>query len=259
MSETAIPEDLSNHRDIALQFIREYQNQRIEWYDKVVLKKFLAKDVTMFAARGCVTAFDYLNEAFHATESSSEETVIGTTWQKILASISDDTLDTGDLTTLRGGVLWVLELKSQPNTTNSSSLPQELRSLRSRKEEIEGRRRASGQQVKAALCIAREGKVNAAGKDETVTYRSSTLQRENRDLDGFEYRYISGKKFWQWLAGYDSEVGLLMPISDIDGTNVKLARDRCYVRLSLELTNMLDRNDLGRTIDDLVKLRDRFM
>lgn len=241
---------------MALEVIKEYQRNRIKWYDSVKLKKFLSKDITLFAARGCTTVFDYFEEAFSAVESSSEETVMGTAWQKILAKISEDTLDTGDLTTLRDGVLWVLELKSQPNTTNSSSAVQELRSLRSRQREIAGRRRASSQEVKAAMCIMRESSATSPGKDINMVYTAPDSQLENRDLDGFEYRYISGKKFWQWLAGYDSEIGLLMPISDIDGRMVHMARDRCKIRLRVELNSALEKNNLGQSIDDLVKLRD---
>ncbi|HCD85822.1 MAG TPA: hypothetical protein DEQ45_18690, partial [Agrobacterium sp.] len=110
--------------------------------------------------------------------------------------------------------------------------------------------------VKAAMCIARDGKV---GKDEMREFKPPRFQRESQDLVGFEYRYISGKKFWNWLTSYDSAVGLLMPISDIDGTSVKLARERAFVRLSLDLTNLLDKHNLGKSIDDLVILRDKFM
>ncbi|AZL08018.1 MULTISPECIES: PmeII family type II restriction endonuclease [Brevibacterium] len=248
-----VPQELSSHRDIALEVIKSYQVQRIEWYDKLKVKDLLNKDVTIFAARGCETAADYILEAFHAKESSSEETVMGTSWQNILAKISDDTIDTGDLTTVRDGVVWVLELKSQTNTTNSASFVQELRGLRTRKEEIESRRRASGQPVKVAMCIARDKK----SRDEIRVYSPSDIQRENRDIAGFEYRYITGTKFWQWLAGYDSEIGLLMPISEIDGTAVRMARDRCHVRLVNELFKMLEERGLGQSIDDLVLLRDR--
>ncbi|WP_449371777.1 PmeII family type II restriction endonuclease [Arthrobacter psychrolactophilus] len=255
MTNSTVPVSpvLSAHRDVALSMIAEYQQKRIEWYEKQKLKDMLRKDITMFVARGCTTPSEYLAEAFRAIESSSEETVMGSLWQRILASISEDTLDMGDLTTVRDGVLWVLELKSQTNTTNSSSLPQELRSLRTRMEEVEGRRRASRQPVKAALCVARDGRV---GKDQTLVYASSTLQRENRDLDGFEYRYLTEPKFWQWLAGYDSEIGLLMPLSDIDGSTVKASREACLTRLTGELAQQLYVNKLGSSINDLVLLRD---
>ncbi|MCB4208909.1 PmeII family type II restriction endonuclease [Arthrobacter sp. UM1] len=253
---TEIPDELSDHQDVALRIIKEYQERRIGFYEKLRLKELLEKDIAMFAARGCTTALEYLTEAFHAKESSSEETVMGTHWQRILSAISADTLDTGDLTTQRDGALWVLELKSQTNTTNSSSFVQELRGLRTRMEELKGRRRASGQAVKAAMCIVRDGKV---GKDETRVYKSPDLQRENRDLDGFEYRYITGAKFWQWLAGFNSSIGLLMPLSNVDGSRVQAAREKSLARLSNELTDQLSSHDLGGSLDDLVVLRDRIL
>ena len=48
-----------------------------------------------------------------------------------------------------------------------------------------------------------------------------------------------------------------MPISEIDGTAVRMARDRCHVRLVNELFKMLEERGLGQSIDDLVLLRDR--
>src|SRR5699024_3802789 len=106
---------------------------RLNWYRKEMsLKRLLSKDIAMFAARGVESADEYLDTAFNAVESSSEETVMGNHWQKILSAISADTLDTGDLTTVRDGILWVCEVKSQTNTTNAASFPQELRGLRAR-------------------------------------------------------------------------------------------------------------------------------
>ena len=108
--------------------------------------------------------------------------MIGSMWQKVIAAISADTIDSGDLTTVRDGAVYVCELKAQVNTTNSSSFPQELRGLRQRMSEIAGRRRASAQPVKAALCITRDWK----SVDEVRTFTASDVVRENRDLDGFD-------------------------------------------------------------------------
>lgn len=253
---TVTPEELPNlseHKEAALESIRAYQQKRINWYSNVKLKDLLQKDLTMFVIRGVDTAEGYLEEAFRAKESSSEETVMGTTWQNILAKISDDTIDSGDLTTVRENTVWVCEVKSQPNTTNSSSFPQELRGLRTRMQEITRRRRASNQPVRAAVCIARDKK----GKDEIRVYDSG-LQTENRDLDGFEYRYITGEKFWQWLTNYPSEIGLLMPLSKIEGgAAVAEARAQALSRLKHELTEKLKEHNLTTSVDDIVKLRTR--
>ena len=227
---------LAEHKAAALEIIKDYQRNRIDWYSKIKLSRLLQKDLTMFVARGIDSAEGYLEEAFRAAESSSEETVMG---------------NSGDLTTERDGVVWVCEVKSQTNTTNSSSFPQELRALRVRMEEISRRRRATNKPVKAAICITRDNKA----KDETRIYRND-WQRENEDLNGFEYRYITGEKFWRWLTDYPSEVGLLMPLSEIkDGDKVAEARTQCILRLKRELLDLLSSHNLKNTVDDIVELR----
>lgn len=242
---------LAEHKAAALEIIKDYQCNRIDWYSKIKLSRLLQKDLTMFVARGVDSAEGYLEEAFRAAESSSEETVMGNRWQRIIAQISTDTIDSGDLTTERDGVVWVCEVKSQTNTTNSSSFPQELRALRVRMEEISRRRRATNKPVKAAICITRDNKA----KDETRVYRND-WQRENEDLNGFEYRYITGEKFWRWLTDYPSEVGLLMPLSEIkDGDKVAEARTQCILRLKRELLDLLSSHNLKNTVDDIVELR----
>ena len=257
-------ETLIKHREKVFEIIKEYQMKRINWYKdnlkpknrksdvSKLINKILAKDITMFALRGITTAEEYIDAAFPALESSSEETVMGNTWQEILTQISENTFDTGDITTERDGILWVCEIKSQTNTTNSSSLPQELRALRTRMEEITGRKRVSKQEVKAAFCVTRDKKP----KDEFKTYEASAIQRENHDLNGFEYRYITGEKFWTWLTGYPSEAGLLMPLSAITGGDkVAEARTQCIQNLKCELLELLKKHNLSNSIDDLVMLR----
>lgn len=247
--------ELTQHRETALVMLDQYQQKRINWYDSQKLGNFIhKKDVTMFVARGITTATEYMYEAFRAYESSSEETVMGTLWQNLLTAISADTMDMGDITTVRDGDLWVVELKAQTNTVNSSSLAQEVRTLKHRVQQIDGRHRPSGQRVRAALCVMRDG---VRGKDEIRHFPSSDVQTENRDIIGFEYRYITGPKFWQWLAGYDNEIGLLLPLSDIDGSAVRAARERCIERLRKDLLDELSANGLSDSIDDLVALRDK--
>lgn len=258
--------DLTKHREEVFEIIKRYQNNRINWYKdnlkpknkksevSKLLDRLLTKDITMYALRGITTAEGYIDVAFPALESSSEETVMGNTWQEILTRISENTMDTGDITTERDGILWVCEIKSQTNTTNSSSLPQELRALRTRMEEITGRKRVSKQEVKAAFCVTRDKNP----KDEFKTYKASAVQRENHDLNGFEYRYITGEKFWTWLTGYPSEAGLLMPLSAISGGDeVAEARTHCVQSLKCELLELLRKHNLSNSIDDLVKLRAR--
>ncbi len=259
--EPQIPEDLVEARQDSLRIITDYQDRRVRWYDDIKLVDVLRKDIAMFAARGVSTVDQLLDEAFRAVESSSEETMMGTHWQRILATISRDTFDTGDLTTERDGAIWVCEVKSQRNTTNSSSFPQELRSLRTRQEEIKRRRRASNQPVKAAYCVLRDDRKRGKGVDEERVFPRTDVLKENEDLAGFEYRYISGKQFWGWLTGFESEVALLMPLDDIakNGYRVAVARERSKDRLRKELHLKLTEFGLADSIDDVVKLRDVYL
>ncbi|MBE5065419.1 hypothetical protein INF27_05210 [Bifidobacterium saeculare] len=243
----------TSREDRVRQSIAEYIDRRLEWYSQCSYRQLLGKDFAIFAARGVTTAEEYVVEAFHALESSSEETMIGSMWQKVIAAISADTIDSGDLTTVRDGAVYVCELKAQANTTNSSSFPQELRGLRQRMSEIAGRRRASAQPVKAALCITRDWK----SVDEVRTFTASDVVRENRDLDGFEYRYLSGAAMWRWLCGVDSQYGLLQPLSALETETVKIARERTIIRLQTELLHALRERDLGTGIDDVVTLSER--
>ena len=154
-------EDLSEQRQIVYDALDRFAKKRAEWYrDKkaINLKGLMSKDVVMFASRGVATADEFVVEAFHAKESTSEETVMGTLRQDICAAVSADTLDTGDMTTPRDGNLYVCELKSQKNAVNSSSFPQELRELRDKCETLEHFRRASGQKVLPAFCVMRSDK-----------------------------------------------------------------------------------------------------
>ena len=147
-------------RESARSILNAYIQSRIAFYDgtgssSMTYERLLGKDFAIYALRGIETAEDYAREAFHAVESSSEETAMGTRWQELIASIAENAIDTGDLTATRDGAVYVIELKSQENTTNSSSFPNELRSLRQRMKEITGRKRASNQRVEAAICITR--------------------------------------------------------------------------------------------------------
>ena len=161
-------------RESARSILNAYIQSRIAFYDgtgssSMTYERLLGKDFAIYALRGIETAEDYAREAFHAVESSSEETAMGTRWQELIASIAENAIDTGDLTATRDGAVYVIELKSQENTTNSSSFPNELRSLRQRMKEITGRKRASNQRVEAAICITR----STISKDEWRTFEVS--------------------------------------------------------------------------------------
>ncbi len=266
-------ESIQRQRDVAYGLLGEFAQKRIAWYgdaSKVNLRKLLAKDVIMFAARGVASADEFVAEAFRACESSSEETVIGNTWQAVIAAISSDTLDTGDMMTVRDGALWVCELKSQANTVNSSSFPQELRELKDKCAAQERFRRASGQPVRPAFCVLR----NPRPVDEVRVYRADPRDLPNRDIDGFEYRYLAGDAFWPnrdidgfeyrylagdafwlWLTGFDSVEGLVADVDLIANEGVVEARAACLERLRAEMREALAAHGLGETMNDVLKLK----
>ncbi len=247
-------DEIKMQREIAYSKLSEFSSNREEYYrdkSKINLKKLLSKDVVMFAARGIDNAHDFVEEAFRACESSSEETVMGNTWQSIITAISSDTLDTGDMMTVRDGALYVCELKSQSNTTNSASFPQELRELKDKCESQRRFRRASKQEVKPAFCVLRNNK----SIDEERTYHPDDRDQANKDIDGFQYRYLAGSAFWRWLTGFDSVEGLVDDTSRIAIGNVKLAREECRARLQKEMSDALAKYDLGTSMDDVLELK----
>lgn len=247
-------DEIAKQRDIAYAKLSEFAQNRISWYQdksKISLSKLLGKDVVMFASRGVETAAEFVTEAFRACESSSEETVMGTTWQSIIAAISSDTLDTGDMMTARDDALYVCELKSQTNTTNSSSFPQELRELKDKCEAQRRFRRASNQKVLPAFCVLR----NKKAIDEWRTFDPDARDIANQDIRGFKYRYLAGSAFWQWLTGFDSVEGLVDDIGKIKIGDVREVRRECLERLQSEMTEALHNNNLGNSISDVLELK----
>ncbi|MEG2026005.1 MAG: PmeII family type II restriction endonuclease [Gordonibacter sp.] len=246
--------EIDEQREIAYRYLSDFAANRTTWYrdpKKTNLAMLLKKDVVMFAARGVATAEEFVIEAFRACESSSEETVIGNTWQAVVAAISSDTLDTGDMMTVRDGALYVCELKSQTNTVNSSSFPQELRELKDKCAAQKRFKRASNQDVLPAFCILKEKKPI----DEMRTYRTSERDQANKDIDGFCYRYLAGPAFWQWLTGFDSVEGLVEDPSRIDTGDVASARKECMERLLQEMNDALNQRFLPRSIAGVLRLK----
>ncbi|WP_303251365.1 PmeII family type II restriction endonuclease [uncultured Senegalimassilia sp.] len=247
-------DEIAKQRDIAYEMLSKFAEKRTAWYRdtrSVNLDKLLSKDVVMFAARGITTASAFVEESFRACESSSEETVMGNTWQSIIAGISSDTLDTGDMMTVRDGAIYVCELKSQTNTTNSSSFPQELRELKDKCEAQKRFKRASGQDVLPAFCVLR----NKKPIDEWRTFDPDPRDLPNQDIRGFRYRYLAGPAFWQWLTGFDSVEGLVDDLSRIELGEIREARMECLTRLHAEMQIALEDNKLGSSISDVLKLK----
>ena len=249
-------QDLNDQRQVVYDALSKFAAKRCEWYKSsrsINLKSLMEKDVVMFASRGVMTADEFVIEAFHAKESTSEETVMGTLRQEICASVSADTLDTGDMTTLRDGDLYMCELKSQKNTTNSSSFPQELRELRDKCEMMSRFKRASNQKILPAFCVMRSNKP----VDEWRVYTSNNRDQANKDLDGFRYRYLAGAGFWNWLIGMDSVDDLIEDFGNINLGDVRVARASCIDRLQREMSEALEAAGLGHTMNDVLELRRR--
>lgn len=249
-------ENLNEQRRAVYDALSKFARKRTEWYsDKrsINLKGLMAKDVVMFAARGVRNADEFVVEAFHAKESTSEETVMGTLRQEICAAVSADTLDTGDMTTLRDGDLYMCELKSQANTTNSSSFPQELRELRDKCDAMSRFRRASNQRIFPAFCVMRNNKAI----DEWRTYTPQARDHANQDLAGFQYRYLAGAGFWRWLIGLDSIDDLIDDFGNIELGDVRKAREDCIERLKYEMALALAEERLGNSMNDVLELRRR--
>lgn len=247
-------DDLQKRRDIIYARLSEFALKRAAWYrdeKRVNIKKLLGKDVVMFAARGVTTAEEFVNESFRAYESSSEEGVMGTMWQAIITAIASDTLDTGDMMTVRDGALYVCELKSQSNTTNSASFSQELRELKDKCEAQSRFKRASGQKVLPAFCVLRSTK----SVDEVRTHSADARDQPNRDIDGFEYRYLEGKAFWLWLTGFEGVEGIIDDLELINTGDVVEARHECIERLQAEMRQALADNGLGDSINDVLALK----
>lgn len=249
-------DDYALQRQAVYTALAKFAKKRVDWYmdpSKVGLKHLMSKDLVMFAARGVGTAEEFVYEAFRAIESTSEETVMGNIRQEICAAVANDTLDTGDMTTLRDGNLYVCEIKSQANTTNSSSFPQELRELKDKCESMSRFRRASNQQILPAFCVMR----NKKPKDEWVTYEAGPRDQANSDLTGFRYRYLAGAGFWNWLIGMDTVDDLILSFKDIDLGAVREAREKCLHRLKSEMHGALREEGLGQSMTDVLELRRR--
>jgi len=240
-------------RQIVMDEFADFADNRVAWYGdskKVSLQHLLNKDVLMFAARGVLTADEFVEEAFRAMESSSEETVMGNLWQRTIAAISAKTLDTGDFISEKPDALWVCEVKSQTNTTNSTSVVQELRNLKTRTEDLKGYKRGSSKPLKSAFCVIRGPRAD----EERVFKVNPSRPKVNADLDGFQYRYLVGSAFWEWLTDYKSAKELVDNIGDLQVAKVRQAREACLARLKQEMSDALSAKGLGATMDDVLKL-----
>ncbi|RYP97056.1 Type II restriction endonuclease [Bifidobacterium pseudolongum subsp. globosum] len=238
--------------EIARQTIARYQAKRLESYQKMHLPQLLGKDVLLFAARGVTTASAFVDEAFRAAESSSEETVMGSTRQE-LAILLSNSADTGDMTVVRDGVKYYCEMKSQTNTTNFGSLAAVLQELKYDVDNDRSRahRTVTNQRVGAALLISRSSKTV---DEERVFHCDSIAKQPYSMLEGFTYRFISGRAMWQWVADVDDPIELVQPLTNLDDGRVSAARSETLFRLHDEMNRELIARHLSDSIDSVYEL-----
>lgn len=229
----------------------DYVRRRIARYRSVKLDSLLVKDVVMFALRGVDSPAKFVVEAFSAWDSSSEETSMGNAWQRVAAELAPSAVEAGDLWANRGSDLWVIEVKSQPNTLNAGGLADAVRKLQARVAERTRAHRVRSQAVKAAI-----GVIRGVASDELRVYGSPAP--EYADINGFEYRYLVGSKFWSWLIGRPSVVSILSDI-EIDGSDLAISRIGALARLQQEMEHRLDDSGLHHTIDSVQKLADEVL
>ena len=237
---------------IAHQAIAKYQTKRLESYRKMHLSQLLGKEVLLFAARGVTTASAFVDEAFKAAESSSEETVMGSTRQE-LAILLSNSADTGDMTVVRDGVKYYCEMKSQTNTTNFGSLAAVLQELKYDVDNDQSRahRTVTNQGVGAALLISRSSRTV---DEERVFHCDSVAKQPYSMLEGFTYRYISGRAMWQWVADVDDPIELVQPLTRLDDGRVAQSRADALARIHHELDGELTRRHLPDDIDSVYEL-----
>ncbi|MEX0750592.1 MAG: PmeII family type II restriction endonuclease [Dehalococcoidia bacterium] len=229
--------------------LRDYVDRRLHFYRTKRLRDLLSKDVLMFALRGVATSDGFVEQAFAALESSSEETTMGHTWQRILKDLAEPAvIDAGDFLAEREGALWVIEEKSQTNTLNASSLAQTVRALKDRVERYRTFQQARRQPVKAMIGVMR-----GREDDREMRFPAGGPRTENRDLEGFEYRYIVGPAFWRWLTGRPSILSLIGDFTDATAVLVE-ARQDCLARLQLEIAELLAQHSLPPTIASVITL-----
>lgn len=238
--------------EIARQTIADYQEKRVESYRKMRLENLLGKDVLLFAARGVDTATGFVKEAFKAAESSSEETVMGSSRQALAIRLSNSA-DSGDMTIVRDGVKYYCEMKSQTNTTNFGSLAAVLQELKFAvdHDQSSAHRMVTKQGIGAAILISRSTKTL---DEERVFHCDSTAKQPYSALEGFTYRYISGRAMWRWVADVDDPIELLQPLVRLDTGRISEARARALERIENELRQQLTTNNLPDTIDSVYKL-----
>lgn len=231
------------------QIIAKYAKKRRKFYADIQLDKLLSKDVLMFALRGASDSDKYVDMAFAALESSSEETVMGNVWQEIALKIAHPAVtEAGDMLAERDGTLWCVELKTQTNTLNARSKLQTIRVLKDTVERHSREQTVRRRNVRAVI-----GVIRGKSRDSKETYVKPPTNTADADLDGFEYRYLVGASFWKWLTGRDDISQLFLGIVG-DDSELLDARSAAVSRLKADLRNRLSNAGHGLSIENVIAL-----
>jgi Type II restriction endonuclease EcoO109I len=241
--------DLAEIHPVIVRTFAEYVQRRREFYENpsAVLKKLLLKDVLLYALRGVEDSDQFVDHAFPALESSSEETMWGNSWQQALANVAPNTVGGGDLRTEREGVLWIIQLKLGPQ--NASSQAQDLRILKA-KVLNESRDHHPGRKgVKPMYAIVR-----GASRDEWRYVKGQS--QANKDIESFGYQYMQGLAFLRWISADFDPAALVAALESQIGP-VPDARAQCVRDLKVLLRERLASEGLGNSITDVLALADR--
>ena len=239
-------DSLARAKQLVARSVDEYQQKRLSYYRdrSALLKDLLKKDPLIPALRGIGTASGWLDEAFAAHESSSEETMMGHAWQQILTDLSSNSVGAGDFLFEKEDILWVLEMKSQTNTFNAPALAQTLKVLKQRVRDHSVVRTPRRRGVMPMIGILRGESI-----DLIRTFRATT--EENREIDGFQYRYMVGTAFRSWLTGIANIADL---IEFGPGSVLSQERETCRQRLHVELSELLALKGLPDDVTSIMVL-----
>ncbi|MFN0147379.1 MAG: PmeII family type II restriction endonuclease [Dehalococcoidia bacterium] len=237
--------DIQVIQPVIVEAFRAFVERRGAFYraPAPILAHLLRKDVLLYALRGVKTADEFIDHAFPAYESSSEETMWGNTWHKAIANAAPRTVGGGDLRTERDGTLWIIELKLGPQ--NANAVAQDLRSLRA-KVRAETEHHPGRRSVDAMYAFVR-----GEPRDMRKTYWAKSPA--NKDIDGWSYQHMVGLPFLRWISADFDPAVLVERLSDVTAALPGL-RERCLATLKEMLDERLRRAGLASDISGVMAL-----
>lgn len=245
------PSDIQNAASAVVQnAITEYISKRHEFYRTRRLEHLLGKDVVMFALRGVETAAEFVDAAFAAHESSSEEGPMATAWTTILKGLATmPVVEGGDLLAEDADTLWIIQIKNSTTTFTNPARVQTLRELQERVAHHKTFAMTKRKPVKAMIGVIRGPDYDNPNE----RYEGKRTRTENADIKGFTYRYIVGRPFWRFLTGRSGVLDL-MPDWENDGRRLAAARTECVGRLKLAMRDELIRTGYKSDIRGVIAL-----